>query len=194
MKKWHTFFIIGIAGAGKWTLIKWLLKDKSLNLKLVLSIKTRDLRPWEVSWVDYIKLSTEEFKKAIIWNEFLEYNFVHNQAYYWTRYEDIVSNWILKWKNILKEIDAFVMPKILEEWKINRVDFTYIFIDIPLEMIADRMKRRWDNIDGLDYTNRLESAKKEKLIKDLADYIIDGTKNKKEILEEVKEIIKKIIS
>lgn len=194
MKKWHIFFIVGITGAGKWTLIKWLLADKSLNLELALSVKTREPRLGEIPWIDYIKLSIEEFKKAIDRDEFLEYNFVHNQAFYWTRYKDVISNGICKWKNILKEIDALIVPKILEEWKIDRADFTYIFIDIPLEMMAQRMKERWDDIGGLDYTNRLKSAEKEKLIKDLADYVIDGTNSKEEVLKEVKEIIKKIIS
>jgi dephospho-CoA kinase len=57
-------------------------------------------------------------------------------------------------------------------------------------MIAERMKNRGDNIDWDDYKNRIESAKKEKLIINLADYVIDWTKSKEEILEEVKEIIK----
>jgi dephospho-CoA kinase len=56
-------------------------------------------------------------------------------------------------------------------------------------MIAERMKDRWDNIDGKDYKNRIESAKKEKLIINLADYVIDWTKSKEEVLEEVKKIM-----
>jgi hypothetical protein len=42
----------------------------------------------------------------------------------------------------LKEVDILILPKILEERKISKDDFTYIFIDIPLEMIAERMKDR----------------------------------------------------
>jgi guanylate kinase len=190
MERWHIFFISGVAGAGKWTVIKWLLKDDSLNLELVLSCKTREPREWEIPGLDYVKLSIPEFKKAIENNEFLEYNFVHNQAYYWTRYEDVINNWILKWKNILKEVDILILPKIFEEWKVSRDDFTYIFIDIPLEMIAERMKDRWDDIDGKDYRNRIESAKKEKLIIHLADYVIDWTKSIEEVLEEVRGIVK----
>jgi dephospho-CoA kinase len=73
----------------------------------------------------------------------------------------------------LKEVDILILPKILEEKKISKDDFTYIFIDIPLEMIAERMKDRGDDINGEDYKNRIESAKKEKLIISLADYVID---------------------
>ncbi|MDR2411524.1 MAG: dephospho-CoA kinase [Candidatus Peribacteria bacterium] len=73
----------------------------------------------------------------------------------------------------MKEVDILILPKILEEKKISKDDFTYIFIDIPLEMIAERMKDRGDDINGEDYKNRIESAKKEKLIISLADYVID---------------------
>lgn len=189
MKRWKIFFICGITGAWKWTLIKGLLNDKSLNSKFVLSYKTREPREWEIIWKDYIKLSVEEFKEAIAKNEFLEYNFVHNQAYYWTKYKDVLEYWIDKWVNVLKEIDPLILPKILEEKKLSREDFVIIFLHISSEILRERMLKRWDNVSWEDYKNRLKSAKKEEELQYLADYVIDATKSEREVLEEVRGII-----
>lgn len=189
MKKGHIFFISWVAWAWKWTVIKALLKEKTFDLKLSLSCKTRELRIWEISWIDYIKLSLEEFKLAIKNSEFLEYNFIHNQAYYWTRIRDVIDDWINLWKYILKEMDILILPKVIEENKISKEDYTYIFLDIPLEKIKERMALRWDDISWVDYENRIESAKKEKELSYLADYIIDASLTPENTLIELKKII-----
>lgn len=189
MKKGHIFFISWVAWAWKWTVIKLLLKDKIPNLELALSCKTREPRQWEIVWTDYIKLTLTEFKKAIENKDFLEYNFVHNQAYYWTRIFDVIDSWINLWKYILKEMDILVLPKVLEEKKISKENFTYIFLDIPLEKIKERMISRWDDISWEDYENRIESAKKEKWLIHLADFIIDASHTPENTFEEIKKII-----
>ena len=55
-------------------------------------------------------------------------------------------------------MDILILPKVLEENKILKEDFTYIFLDIPLEKIRERMISRWDDITGDDYENRIESS------------------------------------
>jgi len=189
MKKGHIFFISWVAWAWKWTAIKSLLKDNKFNLELSLSCKTRELRDWEIDWIDYIKLSVDSFKKSILSWEFLEYNFIHNQAYYWTRLFDVIDNWINLWKNIIKEMDILILPKVLEEKKIDKNNFTYIFLDIPIEKIRERMLLRWDVVDWIDYENRIESAKKEKKLIKLADYVIDASNSPEDTLHELKKII-----
>lgn len=189
MKKGHIFFISWVAWAWKWTVIKLLLKDNNFDLKLSLSCKTREPRIWEIPWNDYIKLSLEEFKTAIKNSEFLEYNFIHNQAYYWTRIKDVIDDWINLWNYILKEMDILILPKVLEENKISKEDFTYIFLDIPLEKIKERMALRWDDTSWVDYENRIESARKEKELSYLADHIIDASLTPENTLLELKKII-----
>lgn len=189
MKKWYVFFICWVTWAWKWTLIKWLLNENIKNLDFVLSCKTRDLREWEIDWIDYIKLSFDEFEKQINAWEFLEYNFVHNQNYYWTRKKDIIENWIEKWKIILKEIDMLIVPEVLEKMSSYRDYFSIIFLDLPIESIKDRMLLRWDDVLWNDYKNRVESAEKEKSLAYLADFIIDWLKDPRDVLSEVKEII-----
>lgn len=189
MKKGHIFFISWVAWAWKWTLIKWLLEENIADLELALSCKTREARKWEVLWVDYNKLTIDEFKIAIENNEFLEYNFVHNQAYYWTRYKDVIDNWINKWKIVIKEMDILILPKVLEERKDLRDDFTYIFLDLEIDKIKERMIDRWDDVSWVDYENRINSAKKESSLKHLADHIIDASWTPDDTLEQVKKII-----
>lgn len=193
LKKWlkrgHIYFISGVSWAWKWTLIENILKSNIDNLELALSCKTRELRKWEVSWVDYNKLSIEEFKDAIDSWEFFEYNFVHNQNYYWTRKKDVVENWINKWKNIIKEMDIRILPKVLEEHKDLREYFSYIFLDIPIDEIKNRLITRWDDVSWDDYDNRVISAQKERDLIDLADYVIDATQSPEHVLEQFKKIL-----
>jgi len=44
-------------------------------------------------------------------------------------------------------MDILILPKVLEENKIKKQDFTYIFLDIPLEKIRERMIMRGDSVD-----------------------------------------------
>lgn len=189
MKTWHLFFICWVAWAWKWTLINWLLEENIENLEFALSCKTREPREHEVIWKDYIKLWLEEFKKAIDDGEFLEYNFVHNQNYYWTRKADVIDNGINQGKIILKEIDMLIVPEVLETLKGLRENFSIIFLDLPIEIIKERMIDRWDDVTWEDYKNRILSAEKERKNIPFVDFVIDARKTKWEVLSEVKEII-----
>lgn len=191
MQKGHIFFISGIAGAGKGTVIKSILEEKIPNLELVLSCKTRAPRSWEILGVDYYRLSLEEFQKGIEEGEFLEYNFIHGQSYYGTRYVDVIDDGIAKGKNILKEMDITILPSILENKPDLRENFTYIFLDIPNAIIKERMSERWDDVTGKDFEERMNSAEKERALKHLADYVIDATGSKEKVFQEIKDIILK---
>ena len=184
-------FISWVAWAGKWTLIKQLLEKNISNLELSISCKTRDFRPGEKQAVDYHKLSVEEFKQAIENNEFLEYNFVHNQNYYGTRYSDVIDNGIEKWKIIITEMDMLALPKLMQMHPNLKQDYSYIFLELPIEKVKERMQKRWDCVEWKDFENRLESAKKETYLKNLADHIIDADRSPEEVLADVYEIISK---
>lgn len=192
MKKGHIFFISGVTWAGKWTVIKALLKEKIKNLEFAKSVKTRELRSWEVDGIDYIKYSKKEFEQAIKNWVFLEYNFVHNQDYYGTRKQDLFENWIEKGKIIVKEVDMLILPKLMETIKKDRKYFTFIFLDLPINEIKNRMLDRWDKIWDENYKHRVESSIKEKELSYLCDYIINATKTPKEVLDELKMIISSV--
>lgn len=191
MQKGHIFFISGIAGAGKWTAINAILEENIPNLQLVLSCKTRAPRSSETLGVDYYRLSSEEFQKGIERWDFLEYNFVHGQDYYGTRYIDVIDNGINKGKNILKEMDITILPTLLKQKPELRKDFTYIFLDIPNSIIKQRMADRWDDVTWKDFEARMNSADKERALIDLADYVIDATQSKEQVFEEIKNLILK---
>lgn len=154
-----------------------------------MSCKTREPRPGEIIWKDYIKLSKEEFQNQIKEKKFLEYNLVHNQDYYGTRKVDVIDNGILKWKNILKEIDMLIIPTILKDLDYMKDDFSIICLDLPVELVKDRMQKRWDDVEWLDYKNRIESAIEEKKYSNLCDFIVDATNSPEKVLKEVKDFI-----
>lgn len=191
MNKWHIFFISGVAWAGKWTVIKKLLEKNIENFELALSCKTRDYRDWEKQWVDYHKLSVEEFKKSIEEGDFLEYNFIHNQNYYGTKYTDVIDNGIHKGKIILKEMDILALPKLMYARHDLKNDYTYIFLDLPTHKIKERMQERWDCVEWKDFENRLSSAKKETALKNLADHIINADQSPDKVFEDIFNIISK---
>lgn len=191
MNKWHIFFISGVAWAGKWTVIKKLLEKKIENFELALSCKTRDFRENEKQWIDYNKLTTEEFKFSIELWEFLEYNFVHNQNYYGTRFVDVIDNGINKGKIILKEMDILALPKLMYSRHDLKNDYTYIFLDLPVDKIKDRMQSRGDCVEWKDFENRLKSAKKETALKNLADYVINADQSEDKVFEDIFNIISK---
>lgn len=191
MEKGHIFFISGVAWAGKGTVIKKILELNIKNVSLALSCKTRNFRGNEIDGIDYNRLSTAQFKREIESWAFLEYNFVHNQDYYGTRFIDVIDNGINQWKMIIKEIDILTLPGMLEAQKELRPYFTCIFLDLPLEMIKERMGDRGDDITGIDFENRMISAEKEKNLHHLCDHIIDATQSPEQVLQQVLAIIKK---
>jgi len=192
MKKGHIFFIMGISWAGKGTLIEWLKQQEDIELEFLKSYVTRPIREWEIPWNIYNFISLEEFKKWIENDEFLEYELNHWLHYYWTKYSDLVENWIDKWKNVLKEIEVKWLRNIFENNHQLKDNITSIFLDISEETLIERINKRWAYMSEEELENRKKSLKLEKKESVLiCDYIIDTTHNsKEETLNKVLEIIK----
>lgn len=187
----HIFFIMWISWAWKWTLIKNLKALNLENLLIPLSYKTRNIRENEINWVDRYFISKESFFSQVQNWEFLEYAKVHDLDFYWTKFEDIVDKWINLWKIVLKEIDIIWLKKL----KINHPEldlkYTTIFLDIPIEILNQRIEKRWVFMSDSEFENRLNSAKNEIFeSKNLCDFIIDASKNETEVLNDVLSIIK----
>lgn len=129
--------ISGPSGAGKGTICQKILEELD-NIKLSISMTSREPRGSEITGKDYYFVSKEEFEKRINENEFLEYAIVHNNQYYGTprnKIEEDIKNGIsvileidiqgaLKVKEIINNaVFIFIMPpsmKILKERLINR--------------------------------------------------------------------------
>jgi len=193
MKKGH-FFIIGwVAGAGKWTLTWNLRKLERKDFYFPLSFITRNPRPGEQMWVYAHFISNKEFKKAIEAWEFLEFAFVHNQDYYGTKTDDILKNWIDKWYKVFKELEYQWMMQIEENYPDFRAEhITTLFLNVPDEIMVERMKHRDSTISEKEIQNRLNSAKKERKFRKNADYIINTSNiTPEEVLKKVLNIINK---
>lgn len=193
MKKGHIFFIMWISWSGKWTLIMNLKQQDELDLTFMKSYVTRPMREWETDWNIYNFISLDEFEKWVDTSEFLEYQLVHGLHYYWTKYVDVIENWINKWKKVVKEVEIKWLKSIFETKPELREHITSIFLDISEKELTERIKKRWAEMSAEELQNRKNSLKFEKTdSKIYCDYIIDtSNKSKEQTLEAVLEIIKK---
>lgn len=182
------YFILGISGSGKSTIISNIKKLNLPNLEHPLSYKTREKRDFEIDWVDAYFLSKDDFNAQIEAWEFLEYAIVHGNDYYGTKWAQI--NEALKaWKSVLKELDLNWLISLKE----TRQDLVYktIFLDLPIWELENRILQRQPNIDKQDLEIRLKNAFiEEENLRKLCDYDIDATLSESQILEKVLVIIK----
>lgn len=191
--KWHIFFILWVSWAWKWTLIEN-LKKQDIDLHIPLSYKSRAIRETEVNHVDAHFISKEEFFNWIELNEFLEYAIVHETDYYGTKYEDVIENWIEKWKIVVKELDINWLKRLRKEKPNFDTFYTTVFLDIPVNILKTRIESRWALMSDDELERRLNSAiNEEKESEDLCDYILDATKTPEEVCFEFLEIMKKKI-
>jgi len=190
--KWHLYLIMWTSGAGKGTLRKNLEKNMLEDLEFIKSFVTRKMREWEINGDVYNFISEEEFKKMIENNEFLEYEYVHNNAYYWTRLKD-VKDWIDAWKKIMKEIDMKGLKNILKNNPWLKENMTTIFLNLSQEKFAERIAARWDKMTVEEFRKREESLKREVVeAEKYCDYIIDTSeKTPEEVFKEFIQILKK---
>jgi guanylate kinase len=202
-----------VSGAWKWTLIKNLKNLEDNGLFFPLSNKSRKKRESEINWIDACFISRKEFEESIERGEFLEYAKVYwLNEYYWTKYCDVIDNWINKWKIVIKELDMLWLEilkekekeivnylskfKELKRWE-NIIFWDYfktIFLTIPLEIQAERIKSRWAYMSELELKERSKTAILEiEKAKKSCDYFINTWwKSKEEVLCEVIEIIWKV--
>ena len=123
------------SGSGKTTIVKHLLAQDDLNLEFSISAASRDARGEEVNGKDYYFISTEEFKKHIKNDDFLEWEEVYRDNFYGTLKSEVERIWSLG-KNVIFDIDVagglrikhkfpnetlavFVKPPSIDELKIR---------------------------------------------------------------------------
>lgn len=187
----HIYFIMGVSGAGKGTLIKNIKQLQIPNLHIPLSYKTRPIRETEVHGVDAYFITPEEFYAQVLNDEFLEYAKVHETDYYGTKIEDVIDNGVKKWKIVLKELDINGLLELrslrpeLDEW------YTTIFLNIPNDVLVQRIQQRGAFMSDDELSRRLSSAIiEEQKAKSLCDYMIDATLSPEEVLEQTLKIMK----
>ena len=188
MKKGLLIIFAGPSGVGKGTILKELLKDKSLNLAYSISMTTRAPRPGEVDGESYFFVSKEAFEKAIENDELLEYaRYVDN--YYGTPkfYVDAQRS---EGKNVILEIETVGAEKVMDKCK---DDVTSIYLVPPsMEELEHRLRNRKTETEA-KIQKRIETAKGELLKLNKFKYVV--TNDDIDVtIKNIKEIILKEIS
>lgn len=93
------------SGSGKTTIVRHLLGKEDLNLEFSISAASRVPRGEEVNGKDYYFMSTEEFKKHIKNEDFLEWEEVYRDNFYGTLKSEVERIWS-KGKNVIFDIDV----------------------------------------------------------------------------------------
>ena len=149
------------------------------------------MRPWEVDGDIYYFISEEEFKASIEAEEFLEYAFVHQTAYYGTKKADVLDN-IAAENTVLTEMDMIWLQEIQEHFPDLRDSYTSIFLDIPENVMRARNLERNPDTPKEELDKRIHSLKNEKeKAWELCDYIVDATQTPEEVMEDVLKIMKR---
>lgn len=153
-KKGNLFVISGCSGVGKGTLLKMLLSNHP-QLKLSISVTTRNPRPGEIDGVNYFFITKQEFLSAINNNEFLEWA-EFNDNFYGTR-EAWVRKTLDGGEDIILEIETKGAMQIMQKLP----EAISIFILPPsFEELEKRLRGR-NTENEISIQNRLHEVKRE---------------------------------
>lgn len=123
------------SGAGKTSIVHYLLNKYPEKLSFSISAATRKPRENEINGRDYYFMSEEEFKNKIQRNEFVEWEMVYEGKYYGTLQSEIERIWNIG-KSPVLDIDVKGALRILERYP----DCTLsLFIQPPS---VDELKKR----------------------------------------------------
>lgn len=123
------------SGSGKTTIVRHLLQQPELGLEFSISAATRNPRGEEQHGKDYYFMSTDEFKKHIKAEDFIEWEEVYRDNFYGTLKSEVERIWAMG-KNVIFDIDVagglrikkkfpeetlavFVKPPSIDELKIR---------------------------------------------------------------------------
>jgi len=131
------------SGTGKTTICKRLLKNNP-QWKFSVSATTRELRTGEVDGSDYIYISNEKFEHAVMFGDFLEWEWVHGNKYGTPigPIEDALG----AGHTMLLDVDVKGGMSVMEEFSDETIG---IFIEPPgddlpeqLEILEERLNQR----------------------------------------------------
>lgn len=151
------------------------------------------MRENEVNWVDAHFISKEEFFSWVQKWEFLEYALLYDwDDYYWTKFEDVIDKWINLWFIVIKELDINWLEELRKNHPEMDEKYKTIFLEIPIEILKERIEKRWVFMANEELERRKNTAVTEtQKSESLCDYIIDATKTEEEILKEFLKIVEK---
>ena len=111
----HLLIFSGPSGAGKTTVLRRVLEESKLPLKMSVSATTRPPRPGEIDGVDYHFLDAEEFQRRREAGDFLECFEVFGRGYWYGTLKESVTASLEAGQWVVLEIDVQGREKVVEQ-------------------------------------------------------------------------------
>lgn len=158
------------SGAGKTSIVKYLVEQDELNLGFSISATSREKRGEEINGEDYYFLSTDEFKSHIKSDSFLEWEEVYRDNFYGTLKSEVERIWELG-KHVIFDIDVSGGLRIKRKYP---EDTIAIFVKPPsIDELKIRLKKRKTETEN-KINMRISKASAEMATADLFDLVIEN--------------------
>ncbi len=183
----HLIIVSGPSGVGKGSICDKLIEDR-VDIKISVSVTTREPRPGEIDGIDYYYVSEDEFKKMIEDGQLIEYSY-HFGNYYGTP-KDKVDLMLERGENVILEIDVnggaqvgqkypntvcvFILPPNLDELK-KRIKGRGTEDEDHINMRLRRLVKELEYMQKYHYA--IVNGSLDQAVKDL-ELIIDSLKLK----------------
>ena len=158
------------SGAGKTSIVKYLVEQDELNLGFSISATSREKRGEEINGEDYYFLSTDEFKSHIKSDSFLEWEEVYRDNFYGTLKSEVERIWGLG-KHVIFDIDVSGGLRIKRKYP---EDTIAIYVKPPsIDELKIRLKKRKTETEN-KINMRISKASAEMATADLFDLVIEN--------------------
>ena len=158
------------SGAGKTSIVKYLVEQEELNLGFSSSATSIEKRGEEINGEDYYFLSTDEFKSHIKSDSFLEWEEVYRDNFYGTLKSEVERIWGLG-KHVIFDIDVSGGLRIKRKYPENTIA---IFVKPPsIDELKIRLKKRKTETEN-KINMRISKASAEMATADLFDLVIEN--------------------
>lgn len=173
------------SGAGKTTIVKYLLGKHPDKISFSISASTRQAREGEVDGKDYYFISKEDFLHRIAKKEFIEFEEVYSGTFYGTLRSEVHRIWAMG-KQVIFDID--VEGGLHLKRKFNERALA-IFVQPPsLEVLAQRLRGRGTDSEEKLH-ERIVKAEKELAYAERFDVILQNDDLEKACLDAEKLLL-----
>jgi guanylate kinase len=162
------FLLAGPSGAGKNTLIKYLL-GRVDNISQLPSVTTRSRRPNEEENVHHQFVSEQEFVKCISKDEFIEWKVAY--GHYYGTLKTIMAEALNSNHDHIADIDIWGSIKIKEKHPRNVI---IVFVRTSTLAVLEQRLRNRGLLTDEQIADRLLTARRELALIEQSDYVISN--------------------